>query len=254
MQLGEQSFFLVLVLWVLGCVGSQRGPEVTLFWWDVVGMSWRRLRPKVALTFCHLRLSTLRHSVTSQRKILEGGRALPRPPHPAPGRMNGLKKHFPPLHSLVKFHSGLTKRNPGNYHFPSGVSTSWHQPVTASRSAGEPGPSSCCPAGCGGLGVALLTLPSSGHQARGREAAALEMAFLPWVSGLDLVILVRRTCPVGCAAWHISLVVPLLCCLSGDHVFPVEQRSGVNWEVTKPPCPAPGQDQPPLSTNTVGLP
>lgn len=23
-----------------GFVGSQRGPEVTLFWWDVMGMSW----------------------------------------------------------------------------------------------------------------------------------------------------------------------------------------------------------------------
>lgn len=40
MQLEEQSLLLVLVLWVLGHVGSQRGPEVTLFWWDVMGISW----------------------------------------------------------------------------------------------------------------------------------------------------------------------------------------------------------------------
>lgn len=31
---------------------------------DVLDMAGRKLRPKVALTFCHLRLSTLRDSVT----------------------------------------------------------------------------------------------------------------------------------------------------------------------------------------------
>lgn len=50
-----------------GFVGSQRGPEVTWFGGcdgNVLDMSGRRLRPKVALTFCPLRLSTLRPSVT----------------------------------------------------------------------------------------------------------------------------------------------------------------------------------------------
>lgn len=47
-QLVEQSLLLGLVLWVLGLVGSQGGPEVTL-----LGTSGMRLRPKVALIFCH---------------------------------------------------------------------------------------------------------------------------------------------------------------------------------------------------------
>lgn len=74
--------------------------------------------PKVAVTFHPERCCD-----SSQREILEVWRTLEFPL----GRITGLNKYFPPLpphmHSLVRFHSGLTKRNPENYHFPSDVST-----------------------------------------------------------------------------------------------------------------------------------
>lgn len=71
MQLVEQSLLLVLVLWVLGHVGSQRGPKVILFWWDVMGMSWMWLgggsvsgAEAKGGPSCRLRLSILRDSET----------------------------------------------------------------------------------------------------------------------------------------------------------------------------------------------
>lgn len=138
--------------------------------------------------------------------------------------MNGLKKYFPPLHSLVKFHSGLTKRSPENYHFPSDVSMSWHpaceQPAGMFENLG-PGHSSSCTSGrAGGSGSGSAAAGPEGGQGfvpahpaqgrgsstvdtrhrRGRDGPALEMAILVWVSALNLIILVRRTCSVGCAA------------------------------------------------------
>lgn len=60
-ELVEQSLLLVLLLWVLGHVGNQRGPEVTLIWGDVMGTSWMWLGGgSVSMAeakggpFCHL--------------------------------------------------------------------------------------------------------------------------------------------------------------------------------------------------------
>lgn len=83
-------------------------------------------------------------------------------------------------------------------------------------------------------GLYLLT-QHCGHEAQEREGPALEMAILVWVSALNLIILVRRTCSVGCAAWQISLLVPCLCFLFGDDVFRVEHRSG--GELGRSPSP-----------------
>lgn len=44
MQLVEQRLLLVLVLWVLGHVGSQRGSGEALFWWGVMG--WEEAEAK----------------------------------------------------------------------------------------------------------------------------------------------------------------------------------------------------------------
>ena len=69
--------------------------------------------PEVAVAFRPERVCD-----SSQREILEVRRTLE-----FPSGENNWVKYFPPLHSLVKFHSGLTKINPKNYHFPSDVST-----------------------------------------------------------------------------------------------------------------------------------
>lgn len=113
---------------VFGPVTNQRGPSNTFTFFFFLACDWEervfrwqqpaadvRPRPKVAVTFRPERFCD-----SSQREILEVWRTLEFPL----GRITGLNKYFPPprMHSLVRFHSGLTKRSPENHRFPSDVS------------------------------------------------------------------------------------------------------------------------------------
>lgn len=140
----------------------------------------------------------------SQREILEAGRALE---FPSLGRMNGSEKNFSPLHSLVKFHSGLTKRNPENHHFPGDVSRSCEQ--QSLRTWAQPSPS--CSSSCAGLwGWLCWGSTQRGHRA-GREGSG--NATLVWVPGLSLLFGEQG---VQCG----------LCCLGCVLSADLEQSSG----------------------------